>query len=58
MMILIGVALLAVLAASVTVMVRDIRGLHRGGRTLTDREVDVAGVSAAGVTAIGNNVTH
>ena len=56
--ILIGVVLLAVLAAAVTVMVNDVRGLHRGGRRLTDREVDVSGVSPAGVTAIGNNFTH
>ena len=56
--ILIGVVLLAVLAAAVVVMVKDVRGLHRGGRSLTDREVDVSGVSPAGVTAIGNNVTH
>jgi uncharacterized membrane protein YhaH (DUF805 family) len=56
--ILIGVVLLAVLAASVAVMTKDLRGLHRSGRTLTDREVDVAGVTPAGVTLIGNNYTH
>lgn len=53
-----GVALVTIAALSFRSIFRDVRGLHRSGKQLTDREVDVDGVSPGGVTAMGNNITH
>jgi hypothetical protein len=56
--IIIANVLLVALLISVAWVIRDIRRLHHSGRSLTDRPVDAAGVSSAGMVAIGNNVTH
>lgn len=60
-MIIVGIAavfVVGVAAQSVRAVIQDVRALNRSGRRLTDRGGDVNGVSPAGVTAIGNNITH
>ena len=57
-MVLAGVVLLATAVLSIRSIIGDVRGLHRSGKRLTDREGDVSGLSAGAVTAMGNNVTH
>jgi hypothetical protein len=57
-----GVIALIVLALAVGLsigyLVRDLRKLHRRGRALTEAPSDASGVSAAGMTFIGNIGTH
>lgn len=51
-------ALLIALVVSVGLTVRDMRRLHGGGKSLTGEPIGAGGVSAAGMTVIGNNLTH
>lgn len=51
-------ALALVAIMSTALVARDMRRLHRRGRSLTDSPGDAAGVTAAGMTAFGNNITH
>jgi hypothetical protein len=51
-------ALLIGAAASVWLVARDMRRLHRGHRTLADAQMSASGVSPGAMIAIGNNVTH
>ena len=59
---IVGIVIASVLLVAVLVSVwlvgRDLRRLHRTGRSITEAPSDAAGVSAAGLTAIGNNMTH
>jgi hypothetical protein len=56
-MILLGVIALAVFI-SIGYVVRDMRKLHRNGKSLTDSPGEAAGVTAAGMTFFGYNGTH
>lgn len=56
--ILLAIVLLVPIVWSVRGVARDLRRLHRTGRNLVERPSDADGVSAAGVVAIGNNITH
>jgi hypothetical protein len=51
-------ALVLVAAASIALVTRDMGHLHRRGKSLADKPGDASGVSAAGMTAIGGNITH
>jgi hypothetical protein len=59
---MLGIVLASVLGigvlSSVGYLMRDLRTLHRGGRSLTDAGGDAAGVSPAGMTFIGNTGSH
>lgn len=56
--IVIAGALLTAVVASVGLVVRDMCGLQRSGRRLTDRPVDAAGVSPAAMTFASQQGTH
>ncbi len=56
-LVVVGV-LLFVAGLSVGWTVRDLRALHRRGRNLTDAPVEAHGVSAAGMTFAGSQMTH
>ena len=51
-------AFVLVIGFSIGYLVRDLRTLHRGGRSLADAPGEAAGVSAAGMTFIGQNGSH
>ncbi len=57
-LVVVNTVLLIIIVLSVGLIIRDVRALHRSGRQLTDRPVDVDGMSPAGVSAMGNNITH
>jgi len=56
--IVIANVLLVALLISVGLVIRDVRRLHEGSRSLADRSGDAAGVSPAGAIGIGSNFTH
>jgi hypothetical protein len=56
--VLIGGVLILGVVISLFLLVRDVGRLHHGGRSLTDAPGNAAGVSPAGMTVIGNNLTH
>jgi hypothetical protein len=56
--IIIGCVIALAVGFSVGYMVRDMRSLHRGGKSLTDAPGNADGVSAAGMTFMGQNGTH
>jgi hypothetical protein len=56
--ILIVSVLLLALVVSVGLVVRDMRRLHRAGKSLADAPNDAAGVSPAGMVFVGTNLTH
>jgi hypothetical protein len=51
-------ALALVAIISIVLVARDMRRLHRSGKSLTEQPVDAAGVSPAAMTGFGGNVTH
>ena len=51
-------ALAVVAIVSIALVTRDMRRLHRSGKSLADKPGNAGGVSAAGMTAIGGNITH
>jgi hypothetical protein len=56
--ILIASVLVLGVAISLLLLVRDVGRLHHAGKSLVDAPGDAAGVSPAGMTVIGNNLTH
>jgi hypothetical protein len=55
--ILANVLLVAILV-SVGLLIRDVRRLHHGGRSLTGQPVDASGVSPAAMTFYDNLGSH
>jgi hypothetical protein len=56
--IVVASVLLFAVVASIALLVRDVGRLHLDGKSLTDSPVDASGVSPAGMTWVGNSMSH